>query len=257
MSIRTMMRFSGYMRAIVGLLLFLTIPHVAPCQSLPFELAGKYYRGDGLGDQAALTLETDSVFILSRSFDDAGSSVTRDSGEYSVVRGHIVLFPNWPNSVEYAAGVHTHFVPIRWGTRDYLVPDELMADFCNEVNLGFEPRDWVNGTFFLRESDWGKSVEGFPDLPGDWNSYMLPRPLNGEIVKNLGQGKARVNLGSSQSLCAGMVLVLQWDDVKDYMLMNKIVRVVDVESDSCTIRSDQPKSIWLGRKVTSRFRPME
>jgi hypothetical protein len=247
-------------RNIVGFTLFIAfciLPLILISQTRPIDLLGKYYFGDGLGDQATLVLNMDSTFYLERSYDIAGASNTKRAGAYSIVRGHVILFPNWLNIVSYAGGIHTHYVPIEWAERRYLIPDEEMIDFCNEINLGYEPRKGPNGSYFLREGDWEKAVSGFPTLLGSWNHFLLPEPISGTITEITDIGHAKVNLGKNKHVCENMKLVVQWNNKEDAQLMNQIVQVVKVADDYCIIRTDRPKSFWVGAKVTSRFNPIK
>jgi hypothetical protein len=246
-----------YFRRFTFFVVLCISPIVLVSQIRPIDIACMYYFGDGLGDQATLVLNSDSTFILERSYDVVGVPKTKRSGIYSIVRGHIILFPNWLNIVSYAGGIHTHYIPIEWGKRRYLIPDEEMIDFCNEINLGREPRESPNGTFFLREGDWVKIVSGFPELQGSWINYLLPEPISGKIIELTEYGHAKVNLGNKNHVCTDMKLVVQWDDKEESQLMNLIVPVVRVADDYCIIRSDSPKSFWIGAKVTSRFKPSE
>jgi hypothetical protein len=65
------------------------------------------------------------------------------------------------------------FLPVRWGTRHYLVPadDPRLIDlFCLEIKAGDEPRTTQEGYMYLREPDWNENVTG------------LPARLNGELL---------------------------------------------------------------------------
>src|SRR6185312_16735966 len=63
-----------------------------------------------------------------------------------------------------------HLVPqtylaIRWGSRDYLLEKEEVADFRAAITDGSEPRTKPAGRFYLRRGDWNKPVVGDPALP--------------------------------------------------------------------------------------------
>lgn len=54
---------------------------------------------------------------------------------------------------------------IRWGSRDYLIEEEEVADFFAAITDGSEPRTKAAGRFYLRRGDWNKPVVGIPALP--------------------------------------------------------------------------------------------
>jgi len=243
-------------RAQFALVLFiLAIPPVLHGQPTFSTSSQTFYRGDGLGDQASLTLESDSSFRLQRFSDIDGAPPINQTGLYSVVRAHLVLFPNWRNVLSYAQGIPSHLVPIRWESRLYLVPQESIADFCNEVNMGLEPRRDPTGEFFLREGDWKRPVNGLPEVPAIWRPYLLAQPKSGVVIKLIDSCSATITLGTRDHILPGMTLVRQWDDNEDYRLMNAIMRVEQVFEEYSVIRSGRPGKLWIGAQITSRFKP--
>jgi hypothetical protein len=54
---------------------------------------------------------------------------------------------------------------VRWGERTYLVPEDRLVDFADEIQRGDEPRSGRFGSYYLREGDWERPATGAPDIP--------------------------------------------------------------------------------------------
>ena len=81
-------------------------------------------------------------------------------------------------------GVIRRLVPIKWGQRAYLIFEEQMIEFCNDVNDGTEPRkDEWNWNAPLRVDDWKKPAGGLPPVPAPWDAMILKAPIHGQITK--------------------------------------------------------------------------
>jgi len=153
-------------------------------------------------------------------------------------------------------------VPVKWGKRQYLVPQERGIAFCNAVNLGKEPRASNYGDFPLGEGQEAVAVAGLPAVPEAWSGYLLKTSVQGEVTELLPDLIAKVNVGRKQGLRAGMELV----PTEQYLFSDmEIVRVEDRES---IIRPKYPngryRKIRVGdivsthrpsSKVTLRDRP--
>lgn len=128
------------------------------------QIAGKYYLGDGLGFNFRLTLYQDGTF--SYTWQGCRGTYAEAAGKVFLRNGELVLEPSYRKG-ETNKGLVTHFLPIRWGGRQYLVPLGGIADFADQVKKGNEPRSSSFGNVYLREGDWNKPVTGEPDLPAE------------------------------------------------------------------------------------------
>ncbi len=73
---------------------------------------------------------------------------------------------------------------IGWGGRHYLVREDRVIDFCNDVNAGIEPRDGKTGGWsLLRSGDEKIRVTGFPQVPPEYADYLLHKPVQARVVK--------------------------------------------------------------------------
>ncbi len=135
-------------------------------------VVGEYYRGDGLGQNDGLNLKRDKTFFFSQSSDDGQSAEW--SGTYTFQNNHVTLTPSseffslrttnfrtFSMCRNHAKALLTHFetkpsfplktlVAVSWGKRLYLIPDEDLRHFCNDINLGEEPRGDIHGDYFVR-----------------------------------------------------------------------------------------------------------
>jgi hypothetical protein len=107
----------------------------------------------------------------------------RNFGSVSKRGTEIHLEFQFKNSEQSHRGFPTTFMPIKWGDRRYLIPSENVVKFCNAVNYGSEPRDYLHGFFLFLPGDHEIKVKGFPDLPEKYRPYLLDQPIEAEIVK--------------------------------------------------------------------------
>jgi hypothetical protein len=125
------------------------------------EIAGEYYMGDGLGVNLTLVIAPDGEF----SFKWQGCMGTYDTatGHASVHDGELWLEPNTEINTE-RKDLESRFLPVRWGGRLYLVSSNRLHAFAKEIDRGTEPRSYAHGSFYLREGDWDKPVDGPPEV---------------------------------------------------------------------------------------------
>ncbi len=74
-------------------------------------------------------------------------------------------------------------VPVRWGSRHYLLRAEQLHAFVIAVKLGEEPRDRVTGEFLLRKGDEDRSVAGLPELPPAYARLLSPSDVKQPITR--------------------------------------------------------------------------
>jgi hypothetical protein len=135
---------------------------------------GSYYYGDGLGMNFSLVVKPEGRF----SFVWRGclGVYGTNEGSAKVVNDHLILTPEQPNESRGIKRIPTELIPVRWGERLYLVPNEAGKAFCFEVNKEREPRTNAHGDYYLREGDWGRKVTGLPNVPKEWESQLQRKP---------------------------------------------------------------------------------
>lgn len=243
-------------------------------------IAGKYYAGDGLGFNHTLTIRPDGTYSFDGHGDlpDQPGNSQHNEGQvelgkdgYLILRkkAEILFFKRTNPSVE-------RLLPVKWGQRLYLVDDQDCSEFCNDINIGLEPRYGSRGMAYLRCGDETKVVSGIPALPVKWQSLILKVPLQGRITKLLAANQCEVNIGQQDGIRKGLCLFawnkdLSW--VKSHPNPNYPnekgslaikapitwitgLQVVSVNSHSCVAEVDDtnPKynHLAVGQSVTSR-----
>jgi hypothetical protein len=202
-------------------------------------LGGKYGCSTGF-ESYTLTIRAKGRFTLEYRNCTGGFSIR---GGATFVDGHLLLRTGLV--FRFLGKAPTDLIPICWGDRLYLVPKDAGENFCDHVNLDGSPGYPLN-TFYLREGDDKKPVEGLPTVPAEWKSMLLPKPVNGEIVEIINTRRARVNFGRESGVWKGMEL---WTACKGWAW----VTVVEVQTTSCVIKSNGPDTVFkLGDKVSSR-----
>jgi hypothetical protein len=204
-------------------------------------LAGEYYHGDGLGMNMRLEIMPDGRF----SFTWRGclGLYAASDGRAKLVNGRLILKPENP-SREDQFGVATEYIPVRWGKRRYLISRDQMKSFCNDVNLGSEPRRGLHGLFYLRVGDQAQKVTGRPNVPRDWEAFLLKAPVRAKVIKVLADGSAQVDCGVESGVCKGMAL---------YTDTSIRVEVIEVEPKTAVIQVTPSRGlIKIGQQVHSR-----
>jgi hypothetical protein len=231
------------------------------------ELAGTYIAGHNFGG-SSINLQADGTYSQESG---ACTMSTKESGTYflsdGVVRFTIlkytgVQFSDESKEIdllnpearkeffgyrddEKVEPLKTEFtlLPVKWSERVYLIDESDLRDFSNAINLGLEPRTELSsepyyGSFFLRESDLQKSVSGKPQLPAEWRTFLLSKPVTAKIVAIETQAKtqiATINRGSQDGLKVGMKLLVKeqepslWSRVGEILSVEKRTAKVQVE----------------------------
>ena len=209
-------------------------------------LAGKYYFGDHLGSNERLIIQEDGYYSYKGS--RCLGTYAKSAGKASLVNGVLTLKP------ETASGTQpSDLIPLKWGDRLYLIDKDEILDFCNEINQAFEPRKYDEGFTYIREPDWRKAVTGAPNLPEEWRSFVLKKPLKGKIVCLLDPYVAEIDLGAEDGVRCGMLLTAHGKGDFTQLCVaivrrNQCVAVykyIDSSRSDCCLAKDQI--------VTSRF----
>jgi hypothetical protein len=142
--------------------------------------AGEYDTGGGVGSWSVCKLAPASGFVIS-----LGGCV----GVYAINSGSIIeeggvikLLTERPSGDKDSWRSVTNMLPVRWGERHYLIADDEVIEFCNAVNAGWEPDRWYGGFFLLRRGDKEKQVSGMPGIPEQYQEYLLPSPVQAQII---------------------------------------------------------------------------
>jgi hypothetical protein len=130
------------------------------------EWAGDYYYGDGLGVNVSLMLAPKSGYLFE--WNGCMGLYDRNYGPVDFSNGRLRLTFTLPNSRERFRGIAGEFIPVAWGSREYLIPPDKVIDFCDDVKRGVEPRRGRHGQHLLRRGDETKLTTGSPTLPVEY-----------------------------------------------------------------------------------------
>ncbi|MFL6259105.1 MAG: hypothetical protein ACJ76Y_05280 [Thermoanaerobaculia bacterium] len=213
---------SARVLSVVSLTLFLavllgTVPLVlgGPAQTGPLaEVAGSYYRGDGLGVNQSLMIEPGGSYGFS--WRGCLGTYASSTGQATLRDGELVLTASSRNK-ESRKAAEESYLPVRWGGRLYLIEKEAMMGFINEVNLGTEPRNDAYGLVYLRQEDWKVAVSDPPDLPPSYQQYLLKKPAEGAVLRKIeASGAFKVDFGLQSGLAPGMALVAEGEEAESF-----------------------------------------
>lgn len=182
--------------------------------------AGDYYFGDGLGVSVSLVLAPENGFVFTWS--GCVGLYDRNYGDVTVTNGVVKLLFKYPNRQGGFKGIAPELLPVRWGKRHYLIAVDRIVDFTNAINAGLEPNYMFkfggpSWRFLLRRGDEKKSVRGKPNLPNEFLSYILAKPIKARI-SSVEQPRvehsrrityANIDVGAANGLKQGMELYVK------------------------------------------------
>jgi hypothetical protein len=145
--------------------------------------AGEYYFGDGLGVNVGFAVAPKSGYLFE--WHGCLGLYDRNYGTATQKGDRIQLAFTFENDRDGFQRISPELIPVPWGARHYLIhliPADNFVGFCNAVNEGSEPREFVHGSFLLRTGDEKTPVTGFPRVPQKYQSYLLAKPVEAEIV---------------------------------------------------------------------------
>lgn len=216
-------------------------------QSNAWAWSGQYYAGDGLGFnlQLAIAPKAGVVYWCHGCFGlyevNYGPFQEKDG------RIHLAIEEKRTEDTGNSGGLYPVLIPIRWGDRRYLIPEDEMIDFCNHINSGSQS---VSRTarFLWHVDDREKKSRGIPKVPPKYQPYLLKEPISAEVVwigktailernDRWPPGRHRVtnvrlNRGKTDGLLRGMEL---------YHWQFPDLRVLDVSASSCRAETSE----WL------------
>ena len=139
-------------------------------------------------------------------------------------------------------------------------------EFCNAINQGPDPRTQITDDFYHQDRWRENKLEGWPELPGEWNTYILKNPVTATITRVRPDGSAVINRGSDGGIKKGMHLKAHGNRGDRYPYREVEVIAVDVHSSiiqspdfpDCAVRQSLSyfgdAAMANGEMVTSRFR---
>jgi prepilin-type N-terminal cleavage/methylation domain-containing protein len=207
------------------------------------EIAGEYYQGWGRGTNRRLSILPDGRY----SFVSSGCTRVhdRESGRVNRINGHMVLSP-----VESVGRkMDRVFLPLKWGSRWYLIPPEKLRDFCDAIIRGDEPRDEMAGRFYCLGLD--TQVSGKPDLPEPWATYLKKHLVIGTIVEVMKGYRAKIDLGTAQGIRVGTTVAVQGRESR----WRRELKVLSVNETACEVEEVDPDEsgprLTVGRNVVT------
>lgn len=120
------------------------------------------------------------AFFLRKSFGE----YRYNYGKLELPNRKIILIPEI-SGWEILPSISSGLFPVLWGDRHYLIAADEMVDFINAVNISYEPSFAFAGLsnhFFLKKGDIYKKVTGKPNIPEQYRSYLLEKPIKGKIT---------------------------------------------------------------------------
>jgi hypothetical protein len=142
--------------------------------------AGRYYCGDGRGENVTLLLAPRSGYVFE--WRGCMGLYDRNYGPITERDGRLELGFAFENPQDGWRGIAPVLVPVTWGARRYLVPADDVIGFCNEINMGAEPRTDMHGSYLLRCGDEAFEVSGWPELPDEYCDALLARPIEATVL---------------------------------------------------------------------------
>jgi hypothetical protein len=120
----------------------------------------------------------------------------------------------------------TSLIPVRWGERRYLLFENGLVDFCNDVNSGREASHPFQEHLGINHE--GK-VTGKPQVPVAYRGMLFDEPLKARVARAWDEGGARhveFDIGSDQGAFERMRLYASIDWAFQ-------MSVIDVQPTTC------------------------
>jgi hypothetical protein len=169
-----------------------------------------YSLSDGFDLIARLELRGDGSFHFV--WTGCEGLIARAEGQYITEQDAVRLTPTSGAFREDPRTFARLMHRVRWGEREYLLPDERMLAFANAINAGREPRSGVFGVFYLRQGDELLTANGRPSLEPKWKRFLLTSPQTGVVARVLQRETSmqrpivEIDAGGGAGLLEGMQL---------------------------------------------------
>jgi hypothetical protein len=152
---------------------------LAESAALEIPWAGHYYQDNGFTGSAVFVAPW-AGFAFSRfgclgTYDRNLGSIEREGRE-------IILTPEWQAPKGERLNMPERLTVVPWGERTYLLEEEDFIEFCNWINSGYEPRGGWSGLFSLNTDSFDEEPTGLPDLPEQYQGYILEQPIEARIL---------------------------------------------------------------------------
>lgn len=217
---------------------------------------------------ATLQLTIYPARVLAINYSSRGASIVSDRAIHEWADGMILLAACDSDDVEFGL-FNDRVYLVRWGDREYAVPDSQMADFVEQIRtrkgsiaqvpaerpppgtrLDNSARSETNlGPRFMwvpvRASDLQQNAFGTPELPEGWRAFLDHEPVDASITSVAAvplanaadpppapQFDATINKGSDARVFVGQELF--WRGLMG--------RVVSVEPTSAVVRLSLPRA---------------
>ena len=156
--------------------------------------AGSYYQGDGLGANLYLRLSPDGTFAFH--WEGCIGTYDQQCERWSITDDVVRLTVLHKSTDGMPSSLPSPLRVVSWEPRIYLLADDGLLDFVNQINDGSEPRWAAHGQVYLRAEDWRQPVTGLPVVPEPVRRYLLAAPLRGTVTAATGPRSATVDIGS-------------------------------------------------------------
>lgn len=217
---------------------------------------------------ATLQLTIYPTRVLAINYSSRGASIVSDRAVHEWSDGMILLAACDSDDVEFGL-LNDRLYLVRWGDREYAVPDSQMADFVEQIRtrkgsiahvpaerpppgtrLDNSARSETNlGPRFLwvpvRASDMQRNAFGTPELPEGWRAFLDHEPVaasiasvsavpivNADTPSLSSQFDVSIDKGTDDHVFVGQELF--WRGLMG--------RVVSVEQTSAVVRFDIPRA---------------
>jgi hypothetical protein len=111
------------------------------------------------------------------------------SGACTVVDGALRLVPSGPFSSANPF-LKGNLVPIPWGDRCFLVPENRRLTVCSQVNAGLMPLFPSRGAGRFPNQDGAPPPKGLPKVPAEWKPFLLREPVLGRVTEVISRATA-------------------------------------------------------------------
>lgn len=214
-------------------------------------LAGEYSYGNGLDLNCTLEISPDGRFLYKQCSFEA--VLDQASGEVALEGGRLILKPEKPHD-SWPRGTSQILIPVSWDQRLYLIPQNDIAGFSNQVNRGLEPVSRGSmGSYYLREGDWDRPATGKPDLPKEWRERILDEPVIGLVAGRDPLNRWIISLGKNYGVYDGMELSAWAPGLLQFVTL--LVTETGTDSSAVALVGAPPELSVLGWTVYSRITP--